>query len=401
MLSGAATNFTSSVLRAGNSATLGALPIAAPNSPVGGLQAFGMPVNTPLNILQVAPVVQIGRLDLDPEYFKGASRLVAGGFEVHDTTADLYKQGGLTVWRMVQNYQADSEAVWQVSGPGPYDVRFTAHEIGFPPYTPALAYGIPGARQWDTEEGVYVNLAFQGPNNPPLYVSPRSAVILSSYLETEGSNLAVVNLPVPTPPLGGTTIASVRSLRVHPIHMSGVWFTGLNPNTTLFISAHYYIEQFPDFTNASLVQLARPCCHFDPNALQILSEICQVLPVGVPVSENGFGDWFLDIAQKAASALGPLLTAIPHPLAKAGGALLTAGAAGMEGFRNPKYSPKDPWEGPAVRREQKPWDQEGGNSDVAEAYQIGRKAGKAKQKKKDKKTLVKKKAQKQKKSGGK
>jgi len=48
------------------------------------------------------------------------------------------------------------------------------------------------------------------------------------------------------------------------------------------------------------------------------------MPVGVPVSENGLGDWFADAVSTVADYVSPVLSAIPHPGTMAAGAALRA-----------------------------------------------------------------------------
>jgi hypothetical protein len=77
-----------------------------------------------------------------------------------------------------------------------------------------------------------------------------------------------------------------------PFNSAGAYFTGLPANTVLKINYNIWIERFPSEADRDLCVLAKPSADFDPVALEAYARILQVMPIGVPVAENGFGDWF-------------------------------------------------------------------------------------------------------------
>ncbi len=173
--------------------------------------------------------------------------------------------------------------------------------------------------------------------------------------------------------------------RVHPFHQSGAIFTGLSFNTTLTLNLNVYYESFPSMSDPNILALAKPSAIYDPCALELYSRVLQELPVGVPVRENGLGDWFLNAASTAAKYLGPVISMMPHPIAKGAGAALTyLGQTGQDYVK--RQTPPNSWE-----------QQSGGGTMTRADEKLLVKGAKAAQKKKDdvkkKKAVAKAKAQ--------
>jgi hypothetical protein len=92
------------------------------------------------------------------------------------------------------------------------------------------------------------------------------------------------------------------------------------------VNTVYIIERFPSQLDADLVVLATPSARYDPQALDLYSEIIRSMPVGVPQRMNGLGDWFAEAVSTASDFIAPVLSAIPLPMAQlASKAVSTAG----------------------------------------------------------------------------
>jgi hypothetical protein len=194
---------------------------------------------------------------------------------------------------------------------------------------------LQGSRQWQASEGCYVVGAFSSEENPAFGIS--QAIPIMNTGATESTEGAANNYNVYAPRIE-RTFASFSGLaapyqnfwtptyapiRVHPIHQSGAIFSGLSAQTTLTVNVNFFYESFPGPSDEQILVLAKPSCKYDPCVMELYSRLIQELPVGVPVAENGLGDWFLDAASKAAKYIGPVLAALPHPIAKGAGAALT------------------------------------------------------------------------------
>lgn len=369
--------------RLGNVALGQPLPLVAPFAAVGGVQVIGMPSGTALSILRPAGSNNslVGATTLDPIYTKGSGRLIGMGVEVHNTTADLYRQGSLCCYRQMADARDPATFTVQNSTGTAYTQIFSAECIRYPPKTLAEAMLISGSRQWTAEEGCYQTMAFSSEHNPAMAISPAALVVLGStdddldaVLNTDG-----LNVPRPYTPLAGTGYSAVPGTRVHPIHQSGVILTGLSYQTTLTVNVNYFYESFPAQSDPTILVLAKPSCKYDPCALEFYSRIIQELPVGVPVCENGLGDWFLDAASKAAKFIGPALAAMPHPIARgAGMALNYLGETGGNYVKNYAGNvPANSWE-----------QQGGGGSGELKKVEVNhiKRTAKKQQKKKDEKS---------------
>jgi len=294
---------------------------------VGGVQAYGMPTGANLDIMQNAgSTATIGQIALDPVYTKGAGRLVGMGVEIHNTTAELTRQGACCVYRQMANARDPSSFTGQALGATPYIQNFTAPTLRYPPQNTEEAMLIQGSRQWTAEEGAYQVVAFCADENPAYPISTSAVVISSPGADDEEGDVNTMPIYVPlAQPVSpaGHSHSMVRPIRVHPIHQSGIILTGLSNTSTLTMNVNYFYESFPGQSDPGTLALAKPSAKYDPCALEIYSRVLQSLPVGVPVRENGLGDWFFDAASKAAKYIGPVLAALPHPIAKGAGAALS------------------------------------------------------------------------------
>lgn len=250
-----------------------------------------------------------GQVALASAYEKGATRVVGCGIEVMDTTADIYKQGNCTVFRNNQS-AIDRPSLYTKNMAAPFTTltQFTGSTVRRGPKNQQEALLIPGSRQWRAEDGCYLVQSFVGQDNParmPDYVLP---VVPATSVEDEVSvagNTTQFFSPQMTL-AGGAAIAISPCIKLHPTHMAGAIFSGLNENSTLQMTVNYYIESFPTPAEADILVLASPSARYDPVALEIFSQALSEMPVGVMACENGLGDWFrgaVAIALKAAPAV--------------------------------------------------------------------------------------------------
>jgi len=308
-------------------------PLATiPFGQVGGLQMFYVPSGTALSITQPVGTSQlVGQLNVPQAYTQGVTRLLSMGFEVHNTTSQLNVQGAACVYRQMSN--DNTNVSWTIVdtpvGGSQNTTTFSGPLINYPPDTVQNAMLLPGSRQWEAKDGCYVMAAFFSAEDRATAVEPTCPVIgAAGENDNEGElNTSAVNFPIPGPVVPGTTgVRSMPSFRVFNVHQSGAIFTGLSNSTTLTINWNVFLETFPDPSQADILPLATPSGEYDPDALDLYTRIIADMPVGVPVKENGLGDWFLSAVSDAAKAIGPALSMVPHPAAKIIGGALMAGA---------------------------------------------------------------------------
>lgn len=253
-------------------------------------------------------------------YQNGEYRVIASGFEIHNTTAELYKQGSLVCYRNSCPDVSDSTTynyVQVLSGP---EYSASAASDTFitspPPQNTAAALLLPNSKQWNASEGAYLVSPFHSdilstsdssryalymPNNTLTSEYGMASTILSQNMSVNG---VTVNYPCP------------NNYYVFNADQTGVFLTGLSYQTSLVINYNIIIERFPTQLQTDLVVLADPSPRYDPIAIEMYSHIVRQLPVGVPVKMNGLGDWFSSAISKVADFVAPVLSAIPHPIAQ-------------------------------------------------------------------------------------
>jgi len=296
---------------------------------IGGLQAYSGPTGACLSPFMCygnlsSANFQVNTLNVAQGYVSGKHRVYAKAFEVHNTTASLYRGGSVLAYRSPVPNTEDAQTMtfYQYTG-STFNSSFAAKTLVFdgPPALSAAALLLPQSKQWGAEEGAYVVSALHDPN---IGVYANEALAIYMY-DTTSQSTSVT--PTPTPIAYGSTanattipfsyVAVTPSpLPIGEFDISGTWFTGLTPQTTLTINWNVYVQRFPTNDDTDLVVLANPSCEREEAALAFYSHAVNNLPVGVPVKENGFGDWFKDVLSTASDYVAPVLSAIPHPAAQ-------------------------------------------------------------------------------------
>lgn len=285
------------------------------------LQCFCADANTPISIPDADPFMGI---DIGSMIEKqGRHRLVGIGFEVVNTTPQLYRGGSVTSWRQAgteflgeqaYNVVQDGTPAVKVT-PGDYNLR------RFPPLSSRQAALTPNSVTWGAEEGVYIVGSFNDELNPATLPEFRGTVLRDnnsadgtwSYLDSESLGNLPVWSNVPTGDVWATkpfldddnaTIVCMPSAIYSPLNISGCYFTGLSAQTTLTITLSAYVETFPNFSS-NLLTLARPSLAENELVMREISRALMRLPVAVKASENNAGEWFARVIE----ALTPVVEA--------------------------------------------------------------------------------------------
>lgn len=263
----------------------------------------------------------------------GVYRIIYSGFEVINTTAQIYKQGSVTVYEYGNSYEVASkhETVGSLSSaPNTY--------FRCPPNTLAEAKIMPGAHTWAAQDGCYNTAKFQT-DNPFQSATQRNftfsqnndyAPSLSGYL-TESPTSDQANYGSFVSNLGGSQLSEehvVPTTHFSRMNTTGSYFTGLSSQTSLFVTWRVGIERLPSANRPMFLALAQPSAAFDPNALVLYNLIACALPPGCPQGYNDMGKWFSWIASRAKQAI-PTVYPIVRTASMVAGALgrpLIAGA---------------------------------------------------------------------------
>jgi hypothetical protein len=298
------------------------------HSETGGVTAVSVNAGTTPTIA-TPPQVQICA---PARYFGGVYRVVAKGFEVYNTTAELTVQGSITNWRQPTPvyYSAEASVLMYdtvTTGGSVYTGFPTFLQIQSPPYTTANALLLEGTKEWLAKDGAY-HVCTLNSINPPA----TSGSYVMPYV-TAGGNTGWTIFPSEN---GATLNLAPLKLPWATFNMQGCILTGLSNTTTLRIDAIWYIERFPDITQLDLVVLAQRAPEYDTQALQTYSHAIRKMPVAVPVAENGLGDWFKDVVSTVSDYVSPVLSMIPHPAAQG----LSMAIKGVDRVANSsKYQP--------------------------------------------------------------
>jgi hypothetical protein len=220
-------------------------------------------------------------------------RILGIAFEVHDTTAELNRQGAVTVFRVPQTVQKDGivNIIPSVNGAG--GTSYQKIQMSEPPETVGEAIDLPGSMSWEAKHGCYVVSAFTGPQNPP-----QEFEVFCPVVADVDSGAQWVPTIVYTILSGGQTTAYIPGSNANimmPFSVSGCYFSGLNPLSTLHVNVRYIVEIFPNKVNL-LRRLCDNSPAFDPAALKFYSDIKDRIPVGVKVKDNFAGALIAGIA---------------------------------------------------------------------------------------------------------
>jgi hypothetical protein len=259
----------------------------------------------------------------------GVYRLVYSGFEVVNTTAQIYKQGACTVYEYGHSYEtAQATVPWDLhKGITPPDtgVMFNSlatNQFRSPPNTIAEAKIMPGAHTWPAQDGCYCTSKFlsdnpfQGATNRNYiiqqnqqYAGVDSGYGLSQVGFTNGSiispgflgniNAGIVGTTNDTQYGGDPGATAAPATHFSRMSTSGAYFTGLSPQTTLFVTWRVGLERLPAANKPTFLALAQPSATYDPQALLLYNLIANHLPPGCPQGWNDLGKWFNTIATVA------------------------------------------------------------------------------------------------------
>lgn len=259
-----------------------------------------------------------------------SSRVIALGFEVHNTTASLNKQGTVTVLQMSQNPRKMA-IPWVNSGNTQSGVR-DAYYFRCPPDTIEEAIRYPNAKQWEAAEGVMCVPTLMD-TLVPVEMPQNCEICMLNYNDVPGSDTSGAVLASNPEWVTAGASSQWQGGWMQPAHFNTccALFTGLSPETTLTVTCRALVEYFP-YVGDTLLANATPSPPLDNAALRIYSEVVRHMPAGVPVDMNAKGDWWrmaLKIIGNAVSVLGPVIGTAADAVIPGAAALgVATGAAG-------------------------------------------------------------------------
>ena len=219
-------------------------------------------------------------------------RLIAVAYEVTNTTAELYKQGDVTVYKQ-PTMPADG-VVYSVQGSAPFPVNQAAlmKFISAPPRNIADAALYPNAKVWSAKDGVYAVLPMNNIEQAPSRLRPSGF----QYVFAQDGSTGDITFAVGSDMSVAANVSNGCNVNHYPFDNVGSYFTGLSNQTTLVVTVRYIFERFPSLTSdaedSNFLTLATPSPSWDPVALELYGRVLSQMPPAVPVAENGLGEWF-------------------------------------------------------------------------------------------------------------
>jgi hypothetical protein len=306
-----------------------------PTQQLGGLAVFQAAAGGNMTLSQIYSTTP-----LPISFWQESTRVIEYGFEAINTTSNLNVQGSViafrqqtpditsaTTFNLLVNSGANTTSTGSVSG-----ILMPAW-----PQTAAQALQMPDAREWMAADGGYV-VSTMNSMSPP--VSNEQVLVPVYYLSAPSDTTLYMPSTIASTFVNGTAtnyVASSPPMFMTNYNMSGLYFQGLSPSSTILQNTHIAGESFPTQGNAVLESLSNPSPSADFVALGLVGDAMRLMPPGVPQSENGIGEWFSnawssvkDFVRPITSLIGGVASAIPHPVARAIGGVATVASSVME-----------------------------------------------------------------------
>ena len=231
------------------------------------------------------------------------SRIIAGGFEISNDTAELYKDGHVIAWSTPTNHSRDFTTSYveeEMQGTTPIFVTRG------PPTLEDEARAIRNCVSWPAAEGVYV----------PYRVSVEDhefsqTTFIPLYVESsrDGTNYEKNLFAVPYSFYSAESPFEGNPHKLACMDNVGCWFSGLNAETTLTLNSRIIVEVAP-INNTSLLSYNPTYSPADPLACTMYREALKSLPPAVTYAENGSAEFWsktLSVISKVATPIGVML----------------------------------------------------------------------------------------------
>ena len=267
-------------------------------------------------------VVAVGSgLALPPKFASGRYRVIGQAYEIHNTTAPLYKSGSCTTYRK----PAQRLSSFARTEANPVTSAGFLEIINGPAASLSEAAQYPNSQTWSAADGAYVVCTLNNIDNPVVGVRPGwTFMSRNGNYFTDGTKSFVDGVGIRT-----------GSAAAWHFDLAGTILTGLSPETKLTVNVRYLVQRFPDESNVDLLVTAGPSPGADALALELYSRALKSLPVAVRVGENPLGEWFNHVLDAVIAAGPAIATAVPHPVVKAAALGATGVASAIRASRTP------------------------------------------------------------------
>lgn len=268
---------------------------------------------------------------LPPGFTKGIVKLCGMGIEVVNTTAELQKQGLMTCCRMPQPDPEQVTSYVALTSPANSWATKSLTPMRTLPKNLAEMAKYPGFAQDEAKNGYYAPVLMKL-NKAKHYPVALSVLLLDDDPQagtfSPASPIACYtsqSAPLVVP--GNSTSFNVNAQLplLTDVDSNVVFFTGLSDSTTLTLRVRYLLERFPSDAEEQILAIATPSAPYDPQVLELYSKAVQMLPAGVPFTENPSGEWWKSMLTEIGKVASPLLKMLPHPIAQGAARAVDAG----------------------------------------------------------------------------
>lgn len=289
---------------------------------------------------------------------------VAGiGIEVVNTTAELYKQGLVSIARVPQPNSSQTTAA-RVFGQGQggtlgsFAVVEMVPVVSMPTTLTELTT-YPDYVQWEAKEGMYsvVRQYDHLAASPMGWRGVCRFINQEPYATSVGSSFSNAAQSVDVDRLNwvttGTSFMPVATyLQNHgvipcPCDSVVAMFTGLSEQSTLSLKVKFYVERRVNTsipTVQALVPFVKDSPPINPKVIELVSRIWSELPPAVMFKENPAGEWWSRILGTIGDVAPTILGMIPHPAAQ-------IAAKGISAMRAPSKKAEEESENARLKAE--------------------------------------------------
>ncbi len=238
------------------------------------------------------------------------ARLIGVGFEIHNTTSELYKQGTLTVAQLPDHSTDDMSITYYSTDASVANKDFQAEKTCRFPTSSSEVAKIPGSNTWEARDGVYCIPRMQRADIPVTNFNTSRSLVVDA--DTVAGNVAAIT---PVGIQAVTLLPYLYGVSRSSFNPMAVYLTNLSKESTFTLTVKTFVEYFPP-VNGDFISLSSPSPMYDPKALKMYFDVASTAPYAVKVNMNAAGDYFRMIFN-AMSKFGPTVgSIIPGPIAK-------------------------------------------------------------------------------------
>jgi len=269
-------------------------------------------------------------------FINGGYRVSAQAFEVRSVGPDQYKSGTCNMWRIPVPALDTSivASAKQYSATTLQCANFvSALVLDAWPSNELEATLIPSTLTGLAKDGCYIvarmntifphifdsngtNFIFRTPSQPNQLTYSSGGPVGAAVLSALGP--ALFNVSNTFNGSTGFTTVMAHSAAVSQFDLCGAQFLGLSDSDVLTITVKWIITRYPTQRQPEILVCGKVAPTYDPVALRWYSQHVQLLPTGVPVKDNGLGDWFRSVVVKVGDFVKPLVPMASKALAMAG-----------------------------------------------------------------------------------